>query len=151
MLTAHLGNWELGGAVMLGDPGLAEHEWFRNHAARAEHAKEFDDQFMDPWFRERTCEEIVQKGQEAGMPFSYPIPTSALCEDSQLVAREFFQTLDHPAAGSLAYPTSCVRPNGVRMAISRAPLLGEHSEQILCGELGYSAEELEALRRNEVV
>jgi crotonobetainyl-CoA:carnitine CoA-transferase CaiB-like acyl-CoA transferase len=137
-------------AAMLGDPSLAEHEWFRDHQLRLQHAQEFDEQFMDPWFRERTRQEIVDRAQEAGMPFSYQIRTDEVMEDPQLVAREFFVTLDHPEAGALEYPTSCVRFDHDRPVLGRAPLLGEHTEEILCGELGVEPAEVERLRAEEV-
>ena len=84
------------------------------------------------------------------MPFSYQIRTDEVMEDPQLVAREFFATLDHPEAGALEYPTSCVRFDHDRPVLGRAPLLGEHTEEILCGELGVEPAEVERLRAEEV-
>jgi crotonobetainyl-CoA:carnitine CoA-transferase CaiB-like acyl-CoA transferase len=138
-------------AAMLGDPGLADHPWFRNHALRAEHAQEFDDKFMDPWFLERTRDEIVEAAQEAGMPFSYVIKTSEVMADPQLLAREFFAPIDHPVAGALPFPKSCVRLAASPSETGRAPLLGEHNEAILCEELGYTLSELEELREQGIV
>jgi crotonobetainyl-CoA:carnitine CoA-transferase CaiB-like acyl-CoA transferase len=138
-------------AVMLGKPELAEHPWFRDHALRAKHAKEFDEEFLDPFFRERTRAEAVDRAQEAGLPFSYAISTAEIMEDPQLAAREYFSSVDHPEAGPLLYPTSCIHLGDEPAPTERAPLLGEHTEEILTGELEYTKEALQQLRDAEVV
>jgi crotonobetainyl-CoA:carnitine CoA-transferase CaiB-like acyl-CoA transferase len=138
-------------AVMLGKPELAEHPWFRDHALRAKHAKEFDNEFLEPFFRERTRTEVVDRAQEAGLPFSYAIDTAEIMEDPQLAAREYFSSVDHPVAGPLPYPTSSIRLDGEPAVTERAPLLGEHTEEILTGELEYTKEALQQLRDAEVV
>jgi crotonobetainyl-CoA:carnitine CoA-transferase CaiB-like acyl-CoA transferase len=138
-------------AALLGDPSLAEHPWFTDHKLRGEHAVEFDDQFMDPWFREHTKDEIVERAQECGMPFSYPIKTGEVLADPQLRARGFFASIDHPAAGTLEYPTTSTRLSATPAQVERAPVLGEHNDEILCGRLGLTQDELSQLRELGVV
>ena len=68
-----------------------------------------------------------------------------------LDARGFYHQVDHPVAGTATYPGMAAalseRPQG---APSPAPLLGQHNARIY-GELGYSGEELAALRYAGVI
>jgi formyl-CoA transferase len=83
-----------------------------------------------------------------------PLNTTAdLLVDRNFVARNFFQTVEHPATGPLVYPGYQARihtevPLGPRR---HAPLLGEHTAEVLCGELGVARDELERLRAAGVV
>ncbi len=69
-----------------------------------------------------------------------------------LAARSFYHDVEHPVAGPASYP-------GMAAALSErpprapapAPLLGQHNAEIYGGELGYSNEELAALRYAGVI
>ena len=71
-------------------------------------------------------------------------------EAPDLGARGFFQEIEHPAAGRLTYPGPPFRMEAMPWQAARAPLLGEHNEQVYCGELGLSREELADLRAGGV-
>ena len=138
-------------AVLLGDPELAEHELFKDHRLRAEKADEFDEQFMHPWFKEHDREDIVERAQALGMPFSYAITTDQALADPQLKARGFFATVDHPVVGERPYPTTPAQLSETPARCERAPLLGEHNEAVLCGRLGMTAQELQQLNEQGIV
>lgn len=138
-------------AVMLGDASLASHPWFENHQERNEHAAEFDEQFMDPWFKERTRSEIVEAAQAQGMPFSYTVEMKDLFSDPQFEARNAFPPVDHPAAGTLRLPGAPALFTETPWRPGRAPLLGEHNDEILCGQLGYERRDLGLLREQGVI
>jgi crotonobetainyl-CoA:carnitine CoA-transferase CaiB-like acyl-CoA transferase len=74
-----------------------------------------------------------------------------LLEAPQLRARGFFQEIDHPAAGRQTYPGPPFRPETMPWQAARAPLLGEHNDQVYCGELELSREELVILRASGVI
>jgi len=63
-------------------------------------------------------------------------------ESARLAARGYFQEIDHPRAGRLTYSGSPFRMSEVAWRAGRAPLLGEHNEEIFCGELHLSRQEL---------
>ncbi len=69
-----------------------------------------------------------------------------------LAARGFYHDVDHPVAGAATYPGMAAslseRPP---QAPGPAPLLGQHNTEIYGGELGYSNEELSALRYAGVI
>ncbi len=74
-----------------------------------------------------------------------------LLESEQLRAREYFHEIEHPVAGRWTYPGPPVRMGGVEWEEGRAPLLGEHNDEVYRGELGLAAEELARLRAAGVV
>jgi crotonobetainyl-CoA:carnitine CoA-transferase CaiB-like acyl-CoA transferase len=83
-----------------------------------------------PWMLERTKAEIYRLGQEAGLPFSYVATIKDLVESPQYQARGFFTPIDHPVAGMHTYPGIPYRMTGVPRVEQRAPLLGEHTDEV---------------------
>jgi crotonobetainyl-CoA:carnitine CoA-transferase CaiB-like acyl-CoA transferase len=71
----------------------------------------------------------------------------------QLRARGFFETLDHPHTGPTEYAGLPFAPlRGVHGWCRRpAPTLGQHNDEVLGGELGLTAVELERLRESQVI
>ncbi|GAI97702.1 unnamed protein product, partial [marine sediment metagenome] len=65
--------------------------------------------------------------------------------------REFFIEISHPVAGNLLYPGAPFRMSETPWQTGRAPLLGEHNEEIYCQRLGYSREDLVKLREGGVI
>ena len=68
-------------------------------------------------------------------------------EDPHLEDRGFWTDVEYPEIGlTLRHPGAAAIFNGSPARISRrAPLIGEHNEEILCGELGLSESDLNAL------
>ena len=140
---------------MIGEVGLLETpEWGtvegRSHPDRIE---EFNVHLLT-WTVGRTMSEIRAACQQHGV-LGGPLNTiPALLEDPSFKEREFFQQIDHPVAGTLTYPGfhfTFRRPEQAPVSRRRAPLLGEHTQEVLCGDLGLSADELEALRGEGVI
>ena len=76
-----------------------------------------------------------------------------LMNDEDFNARGFWQTIDHPATGPLTYPGFNSRlhfDDGERPARRHAPLLGEHTAEIL-KEIGIEGEEVSLLRSEGVI
>ena len=73
-------------------------------------------------------------------------------QDSHLKEREFWSEVDYPELGKkFLHPGHGGIFNGSPWNVSRrAPLLGEHNEEILCGELGLTKEELAVLTPGNV-
>ena len=87
-----------------------------------------------PWMLQRTKAEITEACQQHGL-MGAPLNTVAdLLEDPSFTAREFFQEIDHPSTGPVRYPGYHFRLHdgaGDMPPRRRAPLLGEHTEQVL--------------------
>lgn len=86
----------------------------------------------------------------AGVPASPVNTVAAMVADEQVVARDMIVEQDHPTAGKIRVVGVPVKlsdtPGAVR---TPAPLLGEHTDEVLSG-LGYG-DKLECLKRDRVI
>ncbi len=89
-------------------------------------------------------EEAWRGGQQRGYPWGAVRTLDDIMEDPHLQDRGFFTEVEHPELGrSFTYPGPAAIYNGSPWRISRrAPLIGEHNEEVLCGELGMTKERL---------
>ncbi len=100
---------------------------------------------------ERTQDEIVEPWNEAGLTASKH-NVGELLNIPQLQEREYFVEIDHPAAGTLKYPSGPYKVNNSSpWKTQRAPLLGEHNEEILCTTLGYTREDVIRLSEQGII
>jgi crotonobetainyl-CoA:carnitine CoA-transferase CaiB-like acyl-CoA transferase len=84
----------------------------------------------------------------------YPVTNARdIREDPQLAARGFWQQVEHPELGTrLTYPGVFATFSAAACAIRRrAPLVGEHNDEIYAGELGLTPREMDALRQEGVL
>jgi crotonobetainyl-CoA:carnitine CoA-transferase CaiB-like acyl-CoA transferase len=84
----------------------------------------------------------------------YPVnDISDVAGDVQLAARQFWVEVEHPELGaSLTYPGSIANSSEAPARIwRRAPLIGEHNQEIYEGELGFSREQLVFLKQANVI
>ena len=104
------------------------------------------------WTRERDRWEIADRLQGAGVPAFPSMSSRDLVDDRQLNERGFFVQLEHPEVGVRTHAGIPWRfahaPNGVR---SPAPLLGQHTEEVMRERLGMSTDEIARLRVEKVL
>jgi len=103
------------------------------------------------WFSERTKKEIWEIAVRERAPFSYIPTVDELVEWAPLRDKGYWVELEHPLAGSLTYPGGPFIMSETSYVLRRAPLLGEHNQEILQGWLGYSREEILQLRQLGVI
>ena len=137
---------------LMGNP-----EWTQEPRYRDRHAMEDDypeevDALLAPWFLERTKKELFELFEKNAIPFAPLYDMADEASDPHLSERGFFATIDRDDTGTLKYPGAPYKFSKTPWALNRpAPLLGEHNEEIYCGRLGYSREDLVALRRAGVI
>ncbi len=107
-----------------------------------------------PWTLERTKEEVRQAAEKHAV-LGAPLNTMEdLFNNEQFVARDYFQEIDHPETGAIKYPGfhNRLHREGADMPPRRrAPLLGEHTEEVLTGILGLTRQDIAALRKDGIV
>ncbi len=108
---------------------------------------------MADFFVQMPQAEIWQGGQERDFPWGGVRTLDDIMGDPHLEERNFFVQVEHPELGqSFTYPGAAAIYNGSPWTISRrAPLIGEHNQEVLCGELGVSQSELNLLAESGVV
>ena len=85
-----------------------------------------------------------------GIPCGAVLDTAEVLADPHLRERGTIRELDHPTRGRFATILSPVRLSDSPIAPSRAPLLGEHGDDIL-SLAGYSVDEVRELRERKVI
>lgn len=131
--------------IMMDMLDLLEDERFKTGYHRLVYADEFDAR-VKPWFLEREKADIVELCQEFRIPAAVVNNLKDLLDDPQYQARGFFTVLDHPVAGALPYAAAPFKMTETPAMPERAPLLGEHNDEIYMGELGMTSKELAAMK-----
>lgn len=134
-------------AFLTGNPRLADSDL---QATPMGHADEIDET-LSAWLAERTADEIMTLAQEVRMPFTKVQHIPEVLDDPQNQATGFFQSVNHPEAGSYRYPSSPIHLDMHTNQPSRAPLLGEQNQKVYCDQLGLSRHELDQLQLNGIV
>ena len=119
-------------------------------ATRKNYREEIDAIFLD-WLKDRTKLEVFHAGQAKRLAFGYLMTPKDMLESPQLQARAFFQELEHPIAGRASYPGPPFQFSDTQWTLSRAPLLGEHNQEVYQQRLGISQGDLILLRQQGVI
>ena len=133
-----------------GRPEWQDDPRFATTAARVVHVEERLAR-MQEVLRGATTAEWLARLDAEGVPCAPILSRGELLTHPQLLANELIEESVHPHAGPMRQPRPAARFDVTPAAIRRpAPLLGEHSDEVL-GELGLGADAIAALRREGVV
>ena len=128
-----------------GAPALARDRRFATVLARHAHHEEAD-ALIAAWTREREPRAAMEQLQALGIAAGAVHKGDALLEDAQLQARGFWEPVDHPEAGRIPHlsrPFKFSRtPGATRLP---APLLGQHTHEVLREVAGMSEAEIAEL------
>jgi crotonobetainyl-CoA:carnitine CoA-transferase CaiB-like acyl-CoA transferase len=105
------------------------------------------------WCAERPPEQAAKELLDAGIPAAAMVPAFTTLDDPQLRARRYFEPVVHPLVGEQEYPGWPMRFSAGpdRYWRDPAPLLGQHNEEVLVGELGLGDDDLARLREQRVI
>ena len=131
-------------------PELADDPRMTTRVGRGENWDEIQ-AIMLPWLMEHTEEELLRGAQERRIPFGIPSSAERLVSSPHLNQRGYFVEVDHPVTGRVRYPGAQFRIGDLPHELKPAPLLGEHNDEVYCGQLGYSRADLVRLREQGVV
>jgi crotonobetainyl-CoA:carnitine CoA-transferase CaiB-like acyl-CoA transferase len=136
---------------MMGDPEWSKEPMFADPLQRNSYIIELN-QLISAWTVEHTAEEVNDLALHHGVPCSLVRNVKDLVSDEQLEFRNFWQELDHAAAGKIKYPGAPFALSATPAAFERpAPLLGEHNEKVYCEMLGYTREQLVRMRQGGII
>jgi crotonobetainyl-CoA:carnitine CoA-transferase CaiB-like acyl-CoA transferase len=136
---------------LVAEPGFLADPRFASDPARGEHGALLSER-MARWCAERTTAEALAALETAGIPAGPVYSPQQAVDDPHVREAQFLRDMDFPGL-PIAAPISdtpvrfSASDAGVRV---RAPLLGEHTDEIL-RELAHSETEIAALRRDAVI
>jgi len=94
----------------------------------------------------------VSNLEAARVPCGRVNSVSAALDDEHTKARRMVETVEHPTIGELKVIGTPFKMSGTPTSIRRAPpTLGQHTEDILCGELGLTRERVAELRTKKII
>jgi len=135
----------------MGQPQLIGDPRFRAAGDRKVHEDALE-QLITAWTMQHDRWEITRMLQVVGVAAFPSMSSKDVIEDVQLNERGFFVRLPHPVVGAQTHtgiPWILTNaPNGVR---SVAPLLGQHTDEVLRDVLRYTDEDIARLREQQVL
>jgi len=136
---------------LMGNPDWAAGDEWNDYPYRYGHMFQIGHK-IDEWARRQKKEDFHHKGAAKGFAVGSVYNAEEVLSSRQLQAREYFVEVDHPRAGKLRHAgwpyKMSVSPPQVRRP---APLLGQHSEEVLREVLGCSESDYRKLRRSGAV
>ena len=130
----------IGKQDLIGDPRFSGYE------QRAGHSAEID-AMLSAWCSERGKIEAMDILQSAGVAAGAVFDTMELNHDPELRKSGMFVTIDHPVRGAITMTGWPVKMSESHVPVQCAPLLGQHTEEVLSEWLGMSTQEIQELRR----
>jgi formyl-CoA transferase len=131
-------------------PELAVDPRFAGPRDRAANGDALHDE-IEAWTRQRTKYEVWEQLGQAGVPCGAVLDSGDLLQDPHLLARNAVRTVVHPERGPWEFIAPPVRMSESDVEMLPAPLLGQHTAEVLAEELGLSADELQRLGASGVI
>ena len=137
-------------AGVLGRPELVDDPRFRNVEARWENRAVLEP-IIEAWTRQRSKHEVMRLMGDAGVPCGACQDTGEVLADPHLKAREMVVDVDYPQRGTYQTVGCPIKLSDSPVAVSRPPLLGEHTGELLGALCGVAPGDVKQLRDKGVV
>ena len=140
-------SWERMKAV-LGNPDWSELEIFQDRLSRRDNLDALLP-LIEEWAKDYTKEELYQILQvENHLPYGLVNTLEDVLNHPHFQERGTFVEMEHPHIGKFKAPGPAYRFSATPWRVaSPAPAVGQHNEEIICGRLGYSKEDLARMRQ----
>lgn len=137
--------------TLVGRPDIGDEPWFSTGAGRAAHA-DLLDEVVGGWIGRHRREEVLDAFDRAGAAVAPVYRPSELLDDPQVKALDLVTTVADPHLGPMRMQNVMWRmgatPGRIRFT---GGALGDHTQDVLEGELGLTPERLAELRAKKIV
>jgi formyl-CoA transferase len=133
---------------------IGKEEWitdpnYATPSARLPHLKEIF-ATVEQWTLTKTKFEAMDILNQHDIPCGPILSMEELAAEPSLRATGTIVEVDHPKRGKYLTVGNPIKMSDSRTEVTRSPLLGEHTDEVLA-ELGYPAAEVASLRANKVI
>jgi formyl-CoA transferase len=135
---------------VLGQPQLADDPRFKTLEARWENRAALNP-IIEAWTRQRSKHEVMRLMGDAGVPCGACQDTGEVLADPHLRAREMVVDVEYPTRGTYQTVGCPIKLSDSPVAVSRPPLLGEHTDDLLGSLCGVAPGDAKRLRDKGVV
>ena len=133
----------------VGREDLLADERFSSIAGRGKHAKEIDG-LVAEWVKARTVAEVSTVLEQAEVPFAPVHSIAQAAKDPHLWERQMLVEIEDQ--GDTTYvPGLTVKYSDTPGAIGTIPQPGDHNQEVYCGLLGYTPDDLAGWREAGVI
>jgi CoA:oxalate CoA-transferase len=130
---------------------LVEHPLFKTNPLRCENRKQLIP-LLEAETQKKTAREWCAIFEKHGIPYSPINDLKQICEDPHIAHRKMLVEIDQPVVGKMHICASPLKLSETPGEVyAPAPMLGEHSEQVLRDLLGYSSEKIAQLQQEGVI
>jgi crotonobetainyl-CoA:carnitine CoA-transferase CaiB-like acyl-CoA transferase len=117
--------------------------------------EELDRQYnlVNDFLKTKTKAELYEEAVKRGIMLAPCNNTEDIMENAQLQVRGFWEKVEHPELGEIiAYPGAPVKMTRTPWKISRrAPLIGEHNQEVYIKELQLTGKDIAILKTQGVI
>ena len=135
---------------VMGREDLLDDARYNTPAARTERREEVD-ALVSGWTRQHDKHTAMQLVGSATIPAGAVLDTRELADDKTFADRKIRQTMKHPANGDYVMSGWPVRFGGEPPAVKPAPILGQHSADVLSDWLKMDNDAIGTLSHDKVI
>ena len=132
---------------VIGSPELQSDPRFSTPEARWE-CREALNAIVEEWTHQRSKHDVMRLLGEAGVPCGACLDTGEVLNDPHLRARDMIVDIDYPPRGTYQTVGCPIKLSDSPAEITRPPMLGEHSDEILRELCGREPEQLQQLHKD---
>lgn len=134
---------------VIGRPELARDERFGSLRGRIAHRDELT-AAINSALSSNSAEEWIDRFNQSGIPAGPILTIAEMFAHPQTLAREMLLAMPHPVRGEFKTTGLGVKLSETPGEVSRPPLLGEHTDEVLRAH-GFAADEIERLRQSGAI
>jgi len=136
---------------VIGKPELLEDERFKTNPVRTKNRNALN-AILDPIMATKTTEEWEVLFEKEGLPYSPINNLKQICEDPHIAYRKMLVEIDQPRIGKMLIAGSAIKMTETSGEVyAPAPLLGQHTDEVLKSLLGYSDETIAQLKKEGII
>jgi CoA:oxalate CoA-transferase len=107
---------------------------------------------IESWTKKENLQDIVNLLTKEGVPVGEVNTIDRIVNDPNIQLRKMMVEMDHPQAGKVTVANTPIRfSDSYNENIRPAPLLGEHTREVLMENLGLTEKDIKELKEKEVI